>query len=158
MNQSKIILPVIPVIDYSVRDLCIRPYPGHPKGCPNYSKKDGCPPSAKLFDSVYDLSQPVFAILNNFDLTAHVTRMMERHPTWSQRQLECCLYWQPKARKQLREHIKYFLSNHSGYKVETCPEAMGINITQTLKNSGIVLEWPPKKVSCQVALAGKPNN
>ncbi len=156
MNQVKIIIPVIPVIDYRVRRLCLKPYPGHKKGCPNYDKKDGCPPKAKPFGAVYDLSQPIYAIVNKFDFASHVNRMKELHPEWSQRQLECCLYWQPKARNQLLQHIKYFLSNHPRYKVETCPEAMGVNVTETLKNSGIILEWPPKIMSIQVALAGIP--
>lgn len=155
MNQMKIIIPVMPVIDYSVRNLCIYPYPGHKKGCPNFNKKNGCPPGAKLFDTVYDLSQPIFAIIHKFDLAGHVARMKGLHPEWSQRQLECCLYWQPRARKQLLQHIKYFLSDHPGYKVEACPEAMGVNITGTLKNSGLILEWPPKEWAYQVALAGK---
>lgn len=154
MNQVKIVLPVIPVIDYSVRGLCVKPYPGHKKGCPNFNKKNGCPPGAAKFDEVYDLSKPVYAIINKFDFASHVSRMKELHPEWSQRQLECCLYWQPKARNQLLQHIKYFLQNHPGYKVEPCPEAMGVDVTETLKNSGVILEWPPKIMCCQVALAG----
>jgi hypothetical protein len=154
LNQVKIIIPVIPTIDYTVRGLCTRPYPGHKKGCPNYGIKNGCPPKADYFDKVYDLSKPVFAIINKFDFAGHVNRMIELHPEWSRRQLECCLYWQPKARKQLLQHIKYFLHNHPEYHVEACPEAMGVNVTETMKRAGIVLEWPPQVMSCQVALAG----
>jgi predicted metal-binding protein len=154
MNQVKIIIPVIPVIDYSVRGLCMKPYLGHKKGCPNYGKKNGCPPGAKCFDEVYDLSQPVYAIINKFDFARHVSRMYELHPEWSQRQLECCLYWQPKARNQLLQHIKYFLKNHPGYRIEACPEAMGVDVTNTLARAGVLLEWPPKQWACQVALAG----
>jgi len=35
-----------PVIDMKVRDLCQKPYHGHPKGCPNYNHKKGCPPNS----------------------------------------------------------------------------------------------------------------
>lgn len=154
MNQVKIIIPVTPVIDYAVRGLCVSPYPGHKKGCPNFNHKNGCPPRAMTFDKVYDLSKPVYAIINKFDFAEHVNRMKELHPKWSQRQLECCLYWQPKARKQLLQHIKYFFSNHQGYFITVCPEAMGLDVTRTLKNSGIDLEWPPKQWACQVAIAG----
>jgi hypothetical protein len=31
---------------------------------------------------------------------------------------------------------------------------MGVNVTATLKDAGIELEWPPKKFVRQVALAG----
>lgn len=158
MSQVKIIIPVIPVVDYSVRGLCIKPYPGHKEGCPNFGKKKGCPPEAKMFDTVYDMSKPVFAIINKFDFAGHVNRMKELHPEWSERQLECCLYWQPRARKQLLENIKHFLKNHPGYKIESCPEAMGVNITETMTNSGLILEWPPKQWAYQIAIAGIPKS
>lgn len=148
------IVQVNPVIDYSVRGLCVKPYYNHPKGCPNFNKKKGCPPNAELFDKVYDLTKPVYAICNIFDLRSHIERMREKHPDWTDRQLRCCLYWQSKARKELMKHIKEFYREYGlEYKVETCPEAMGVNITETLKNVGIILEWPPETVAYQVALA-----
>lgn len=154
--MNKIIIPVIPVIDMSVRGLCCKPYPGHKKGCPNYGKKKGCPPEAPKYDDVYDISKPVYAIINKFDLCAHISRMKEVHPEWTERQLRCCLYWQPTARKQLLQIIKEFYSSNAGYKIESCPEAMGVDVTETLKSAGIILEWPPEKWVCQVALAGTP--
>lgn len=153
MNQ--IIVQVVPVIDYSVRGLCIKPYPGHSKGCPNFGKKKGCPPGAAKYDEVYDLNLPVHAIINKFDFKAHTDRMRMLHPEWSERQVRCCLYWQPGARKQLLIKIKEFLKQYGrGYSIETCPEAMGVNITATLAKVGIELEWPPETVAYQVALAG----
>ena len=87
--------------------LCALPYPGHPKGCPNLGKKCGCPPYASM---IFDHIQlPYYAIVNEFNLESHVDSLRIRHPTWSERQLECCLYWQPKARKQLNKLIKDFL-------------------------------------------------
>lgn len=161
MNQLiGMIAKVEPVIDYTVRGLCVKTYPGHKRGCPNYNHKKGCPPYADYFDKVYDLSKPVYAIVNSFDFYAHVSRMKEMHPEWSQRQLECCLYWQPKARKQLFGLMKGFLKNHrfkhEGYKIEPCPEAMGVEITKTLAAVGVNLEWPPKNIARQVALAAVP--
>jgi hypothetical protein len=32
---------------------------------------------------------------------------------------------------------------------------MGVNVTATMDNAGIMLEWPPKNVAYQIALAGK---
>lgn len=147
------VVQVIPVIDYSVRGLCTKPYPGHKKGCPNFNHKNGCPPGVKKFDEEYDLSKPVYAIVNSFDLAAHVEKMRIDHPKWSHRQLVCCLYWQRRARKQLFEGIKLFMREHRHYAVEPCPEAMGVEITKTLQAAGIYLEWPPKTVAYQVALA-----
>jgi len=34
------------------------------------------------------------------------------------------------------------------------PEAMGVNVTETMKRVGIELEWPPVNVAYQIALAG----
>jgi hypothetical protein len=33
------------------------------------------------------------------------------------------------------------------------PEAHGLNVTATMKSIGIELEWPPKTVTYQIALA-----
>jgi predicted metal-binding protein len=156
MNRTTIVQQVNPVIDYEVTKLCVRPYHGHKKGCPNFNKKKGCPPNSPKFDQIYDIDQPIFAIINRFDFSKHINRMKDLHPGWSQKQLECCLYWQPKARKSLNDAIWFFNANISNihYSVERCPEAMGVNVTETLKQIGIELEWPPKTVTYQVALAG----
>ncbi len=70
------------------------------------------------------------------------------------RQLECCLYWQPKARKQLKTRIHEFFCVHNGLHIESYPEAAGVDITSTMKHVGIELEWPPEEVTYQVVLAG----
>ena len=146
------------VFEPRVRGLCVRPYPGHPRGCPNYGKKRGCPPGCPTIHQQLDLARPVYAIVNEFDLAAHVARMRTLHPAWSQRQLECCLYWQPRARLELKHEIKRFLLLTMGCDpsafADTCPEAGGVNVTQTLARVGIDLEWPPKKIVRQVAFGG----
>jgi hypothetical protein len=80
--------------------------------------------------------------------------MKAKHPTWSQRQLECCLYWQGKARKQLRLRVEAFLKNNGSKAVLYCPEACGVDITETMRSIGVELEWPPKIYTYQVALIG----
>lgn len=149
-------LPVVPVIDVSVRGLCVRPYAGHTKGCPNFGKCERCPPKIGLFPDLYDMTQPMFAVINEFDLASHVERMQANNPSWSYRQLSCVLYWQPKARKQLKEKIDSLLPLFEGYTATWCPEAMGVNVTQTLANVGIILEWPAVNVARQVALLAVP--
>lgn len=149
-------VPVIPVIDYTVRALCASPYPGHKKGCPNIGKCDRCPPAAPLFDQHFDMSQPFFAVINEFDLAGHVERMRERNQAWSDAQLRCCLYWQPTARKQLESRILSVLTHPQfrDYSFTGCPEGMGMNVTETLLQAGIELEWPPVQVVRQVAVIG----
>jgi predicted metal-binding protein len=147
------------VVDYSVRGLCRRPYPNHPRGCPNFGKRADCPPKARRFFDVFRLGG-VFAIWNVFDFAEHTSRMRALHPEWSDRQVECCLYWQGKARKDLRAEMQRFLSahpeyRHTSYAIVTTPEAMGVNVTATMRGIGIRLEWPPVTRAYQVALAGR---
>lgn len=149
---------VKPIIDMSVRDLCRRPYPLHKKGCPNYGKKKGCPPHSPLLKDLIllNIRQPIYAIYNRFDFKAHCDRMRKLHPDWSKRQVECCLYWQGTARKILKENIKKFLRKHPHYCIIDAPEASGVNLTETMKNAEIELEWPPVNYTYQIVLAGIP--
>lgn len=167
------IIQVNPVIDQSVRRLCCKPYQGHRNGCPNFNHKEGCPPGAPIFDKVFDLSKPVYAIYNKFDLKSHVEKMRAAHICWTNAQLTCCLYWQNTARKQLTRELVRFILEHPDYYIAVAhykglekdfkcfdriipspPEAMGVNVTETMKNVSIFLEWPPETVTYQVALAG----
>ncbi len=156
---------VAPVMNPEARKLCTRPYHGHPKGCPNYGKRVSCPPAAPLLCEALDLAYPVYAIWNAFDFGAHISRMRRRHPEWSQRQVECCLYWQGTARKELRRKVEAWLSEPtcrfeqvvvylSELRVLYCPEACGVDVTATMASIGIELEWPPRTVAYQVALVG----
>jgi len=146
-----------------VRILCTRPYPRHPKGCPNYGKKYGCPPQAPLLINLLDLARPTWVIYNRFDLGKHVAAKNEKHPKWSSAQLYSCLYWQGTARKELRALVKAFLHTRftspppalrKNLVVLMCPEATGVNVTATMAAVGIHLEWPPIVYAYQVAVAG----
>jgi len=149
VHQQKI----VPVIDYSVRDLCIRPYHNHKKGCPRYGNKPTCPPCAALWDETCDIGLATWLFWTQFDLAEHRTRMEQKHPNWSMRQLVCCLYWQNGARKSLKEHIEKW--DFPGFFQTIRPEAMGINVTETMRQIGIELEWQPeRKWTYQVAMGG----
>ncbi len=144
----------------SSRSLCTREYKNHKHGCPNYGKRPDCPPDAPMFDEVFDIKQPIYAIFCTFDLEQHVKKMREKHPQWTEAQLSNVLYWQGTARKHLRDNINSFVANYreEGYYVTTSPEAMGVNVTETLKRAGITLEWPAKEVVYKVAMAGIPKS
>jgi predicted metal-binding protein len=143
-----------PVIDIKMRGLCRSTYPGHPKGCPKFGKSDTCPPKVGFFEKTFDLTKPVYVIWTTFDLGAHVSKLKLAHPNWSDRQLKCCLYWQPGARKNLKNEILNFKNQYPDLEVTTVPEAMGVNITETMKSIGISLQWPPTTTTYQIALAG----
>jgi len=139
----------------SPRGLCARKYHGHRKGCPGYGTA-GCSPNIPMFDEYFDLSKPAYAIYNTFDFKSHVEKMRERHPHWTDRQCENMLYWQGTAKKGLREKLKIFneLYQEKGYEATIKPEGMGVNVFETLKNAGVMLEWPPVNVVYKVAMAG----
>lgn len=154
------------VIDYFVRDLCFRPYPNHPKGCPNYGKRPkrpspypelDCPPRCPKVEDYFDLSQGFWIVWVEFDFAAHVRRMARKHPDWTQRQKECCLYWQGGVRKKLREAVQdvsYYLEGRGNWQATDYPEAMGVNVTATMRNLDVKLEWPPKTIVYKVAIIG----
>lgn len=154
MNEIIKFPVVVPVIDFHMRNLCTKAYPNHPKGCPNFGKRLTCPPQAPLFEDIIDMDCPVFAIFNIFPFGEHVERMRKKHKEWSKRQLECCLYWQGTARKQLRAKIDAFKKVRPADLILQTPEANGVNITATMFAIGAKLEWPPKTATYQVALAG----
>jgi hypothetical protein len=83
--------------------------------------------------------------------------MHAKHPNWTDRQIRCCLYWQSKARKELREKLKLFLSEHPEFIVLTTPEACGVDVDATMASLGAKLEWPPVSLAYQVALVGSPH-
>lgn len=101
---------------------------------------------------ICDFARPFAIIWNRFDFGAHVARMKEKHPGWSERQLACCLYWQGTARKTLGVEIAEFEREYPSYEVTCCPEGLGVNVTATMKSLGIELEWLPEQYAYQVAV------
>lgn len=155
---------VSPVIDKSVRLLCYRSYPGHKKGCPNFGKKDGCPPNTPLLGDVFDLSKAVWAVWVDFDFAGHKARMLKLHPDWKKypRKVECCRYWQRTADNEVRHQVANFCTEKLLFKeakrldVLYRPEAYGVNVTETMKNIGVILEWPPVNIVRKIAFVGTP--
>ncbi len=144
------------IIEYNEKFQCFcrKPYYNHPAGCPNYAKKQGCPPDQPLIDRVLNFKKPVFVICTSFDIGNHAKRMKKMHPGWNERQAYCCLYWQPKARKAQRDEEKKAVEQHKIEKIIRSPEAHGVNITSLMKNLKISLEWPPRKITRIVSLGG----
>jgi predicted metal-binding protein len=138
---------------------CICEYPGHKRGCPNYGSKDDCSPNMPLFYEVFNLDYPVYAIYTCFDFKEHVEKMKALHPHLSERQCRCVLYWQAGARKIQKEFAQSVLAGfqpeHKGYWLTDSPEAMGTNVTSTLKKCGIALEWPCKERTYKMSLLAK---
>lgn len=145
------------VIDLRAREWCKLPYPNHPKGCPNYNTgRPDCPPNAPLIQDKFDLTKQHWFVIVDFDLKAHKERMKQSPPDWSDRQLGCCLYWQGKVRKELKEFAQEFVTENWGTEYSTCPEAMGIHVISTLNKLGIPIKKDIENVVYKVALIGYP--
>lgn len=135
--------------------LCCTPYHNHPKGCPNFNKRKDCPPFVQSIDQVLDLNKPMMIAGVKFDLGEHVNRMKEAHPEWTEYQTKCCLYWQGSVRKKLKTVVEELLRANDKFYAMYSPEAHGVNMTRTMKNIGIELEWPPERWVWKIALLGE---
>ncbi|MDD3102408.1 MAG: hypothetical protein PHE59_04670 [Patescibacteria group bacterium] len=134
--------------------MCCCSYYKHPHGCPNFGKKSDCPPNLPLITKVFDFGQKIYLIYTEFDLAAHAERMLKMHPDWSEHQIYCVLYWQSKARVFQRKEEGMAIKQHGLEYICRSPEAHGVNITELMKTQGIVLEWPPRKITRLVSLGG----
>ena len=142
-------------INYKARDWCKLPYPNHPLGCPNFGKRETCPPDAPLVENFFDFTRGLYLIIVKFDLEAHVLKMRREHQWWSDRQARCCLYWQARVNKSLANECELFRWAHPDMLTTQCPEAMGVNVIATAQLAGIPISVKPLKVVYKVALAGK---
>jgi len=152
----KNIQPCIIPYKKSFQSMCRNPFYGHPHGCPNYCKKAGCPPGAKMIDDLFDLKddcRSFFLIWIDYDIGAFAKKMKKLHPDWTERQCYNPRLWQPTARKMLRDEQNIAIVEHRLETILTSPEAHGINVTQLMKDAvGIILEWPPRDITRVVAL------
>lgn len=150
--MERVIVPLNNVIiDLRARVWCKLPYPGHPKGCPNYGKRAKCPPQAPLFADI--INPPYILVGVKFNLEEWANSMKEKHPNWSDRQARCCLYWQGKVRKILRETCESIVDDD----MVACyiPEAMGVHVFKTCAEVGIKLERNPQKFVWKIAIIGR---
>ena len=141
------------VIDYRAREWCKLPYPNHPFGCPNYGMRDSCPPNAPLIQDYIDLSQPLWLTVIVFNLAEHILKMKQGHPSWSDRQAKCVLYWQGSVNKELRlQSSRFAKANNLLYTL--CPEAMGVQVIKTAQLIGIPIKPRPTDYVYKIALLG----
>ena len=124
-----------------VMDWCGLPYPGHPKGCPNFnSGKQKCPFETKYITEILDIQKPMFLVWGEFDLGSHVKIMKEKHPNWTGRQCRNILYWQSRSKKQMRIRAAQLSNMLDANKMIEMGEAHGVNLYATALNSGLKLE------------------
>jgi predicted metal-binding protein len=143
---------------------CQRGYKGNEGGCPNYGKKELCPPHSAFLGGFIDLYSQFYLLVCGLDLITYKEIRASRHPQWSERQLEHPYYWQGSIKKILRREIlnvlklnpkkKLYLSGTgSGFSTKELKrfqkkiysmESLGINVFSTLRLNHIRIEKEPK--------------
>lgn len=142
-----------------IKTWCGKPYPNHPKGCPNFNKKIGCPMNNKNIDEIINVKKPIYIFGIGFDLENHRRIMKRKHPDWTEKQCGNVLYWQKGLRKKLKKLIQDFRISFPNYIVDTLPEGHGVNITRMLLNEEVPYTWDyPLRYVWQIAIAGEPIN
>ena len=142
--------PKIISYDRKMQGLCKTPFHGHPKGCPNFGKKDTCPPGLPLIKDVLDFDEEVYLAYTGFCVGEFAERMRKKHKEWRNhpRQWYNPRRWQPTARKQHREEINDFLEEHPELVRIGYPEAHGVNVSDLMSKVSIELDWswPPEHI------------
>lgn len=142
------------IIDMRARGWCRLPYPGHPKGCPNYGKSPECPPRIGRVGEVFDLTRAHWFVVEEFNIRAHSHRMGQLHPEWSIRQRRNCLYWQNGVRKRLRASCNSMVDLGHGNASTLIPEAMGVQVIETAQKIGIHITRTAFPIIYKIALVG----
>lgn len=153
----EVVTKTLQILDITekTKEWCKLPYPDHTNGCPNFGKREDCPPTKIILTN--EISEPFYFIGVKFDLEEHAKKMKERNPEWTDRQCRCVLYWQPKVRKVLKDTCENFIKNKN-LVYYTCPEALGLNLFTTCAKHGIKLDHNPQKIVWKIAIVGKPKN
>ncbi|MBU3913431.1 MAG: DUF2284 domain-containing protein [Nanoarchaeota archaeon] len=135
-----------------VQNFCKNKYPQHSSGCPNYGKKNGCPP-CELIDSVLDFEKDIYLIYTEFNIGEFAQKMRVRFPGWSERQCFNSRLWQGKARKEHNLELERFREKFH-LDIVLQPERKGVDINLLFIRLGMKLEWPPRKIARVVSLGG----
>jgi len=120
--------------------MCLNPYYRHPKGCPNFHIKKGCPPEVLNISQQYD-TEHLNMILLRFPFEQYISAKSQIHPQWPLRQLANPRHWQGHLRSTLYRYWDTIKDEYPSFTLITGPEAMGINVGSTLENMNIPLKW-----------------
>jgi len=153
------------VVDMSVRNLCVKPYPGRKKGCPNFAcdRHPDCPPHSLPIDHTIDLSGTCFAAYERYDLEAHEARFRANNPgkEWTKKQARNLLHWQQGCTNRAINRAQRFIDkacSWGGYSavVVKVPEGHGVQVFETMAAAGVILERPIDRWVHKVVLIGFP--
>ena len=139
---------------YQPRSMCIRPYKGHPHGCPNFGKLPTCPPNNPcMYDEIFDVSD-VYAVVTAYNLYDHYEKMRKNNPGLAEGQIRNKMYWQHTDMKNNDIAIAEFYRENpqlNDYVSTRFLECMGVQVIDTMKEVGIDIAFPVKEYTYRVA-------
>ena len=92
-----------------------------------FNKRPICSPGVKRLYDEFDLKRSAI-IYTEFNLEGHRQRMAEKHPGWTFKQLNNVLYWQGKARKNLRTFVNKVHNEYRNiHRITYCHAACDYN-------------------------------
>ncbi len=142
----------------SPRSMCIRPYKGHPKGCPNFGKLPTCPPNIPCnYHEMFDISE-VYAIATVFNKEAYFAQRRANRPDLPEGQITNLRNWQPITLKDNDNAVAEFFRNHQELREFVATrllECMSVNVVKTMEEQGINLEFPTKEIAYRISFAAK---
>ena len=151
----------------TVNQLCTQQYYKHKKGCPNFNRKNGCPPTIYHISQEYDLSS-IHLLYVKFPFLDYISKKGEIHSDWNLRQLANQRHWQGHLRSSLDMYWGSIRKDYPYYRKISNPEGQGVNVEDTLKQYDIQLDWCKKdeqenivevpEYMYYVYLIGKSNN
>ena len=143
-------------ITYQPRCMCLRPWAGHPNGCPNYGKP-GCPPNTPMYDQVFDRNEPIYAIVTDYNLEEYFNQRRERRPDLAEGQIRNSRCWQPRTKKENDFAVRDFLNklNRKDYVATRLLESMGVDVIGTMKEVGLDIKFPVIDHVYRISFAAK---
>ncbi len=120
--------------------LCVQPYYNHKRGCPNFGKKEGCPPNLRHISEEYDMDS-IHILLLEFPFGEYFAQRKEVHPDWTNRALINPRHWQNHLRACLNREWENIQDDYPEHTFIYNPEGQGVNIVETLRLNGIEMEW-----------------
>jgi len=135
---------------------CSLPYPSHKNGCPNFGKRDDCPPFAAYFLDVY--KPEIYIAFMRFDFGQYLEQKRKIHPDWTSKALRNPWHFQGHLDSKLRAFVNSELikPDFENFQAVYSPEAMGVNIHLTSRMAGVELEWPPRINMYRITLLAQP--
>ncbi len=141
---------------FSPRGLCVKKYHNHRRGCLKYGEKEICPPKIPMYDQVFDMSKDIYLIDTPFRIGDHYRKRRELQPTWTEYEIKNSRHWQNGVISQHEAEIEKFYNIYGREYIAITPEALGVDVTATLKEVGIYLEWPPEEITHRISFAAIP--